>query len=149
MIVYRGTDLHFARDLRGEGARLAGGRWNSPGNPMLYTASSRSLALLEILVHSTVRPLGKAIVTLELPPRLRIQKIDLADLPAGWNDRPHSSVGQKIGDEFLKAMDSLALQVPSAIVNEESNILINPLHPSARMIKIIEIEPLNVDSRLK
>jgi RES domain-containing protein len=149
MVVYRVTNLKHARDLSGEGARTSGGRWNSPGYPMLYTSTSRSLSLLEMLAHSTVLPLAMVRVTLEIPARTRIQKIELADLPMGWNSRPHTSVSQKIGDTFLIRKDSLALQVPSVIVKEESNILINPLYPSSQLIKILNIESLDIDSRLK
>src|SRR5438046_2739228 len=122
MLVYRVTKEKYARDLSGEGARMDGGRWNSPGNPMLYTSISRSLSLLEILAHSSILPLGMVQITLELPPRSRIQKIDLADLPEGWNDVPNSLASQRIGDEFLSAAKFLALQVPSVIVNKESNL---------------------------
>jgi len=149
MVVYRVTKQKYASDISGEGARLGGGRWNGAGNRMLYTSLSRPMALLEILAHSTVLPLGMAMVTLKLHPRSRMRKIDIDDLPTGWNDRPHSLVSQNIGDEFLRRGDFLALEVPSVILTRESNILINPLHLSASLIQIVNVEPLDIDSRLK
>ncbi|MBS1902440.1 MAG: RES family NAD+ phosphorylase [Bacteroidetes bacterium] len=149
MIVFRITKQENSRDLSGEGARLYGGRWNSPGRPMLYTATSRSLSLLEMLAHSTILPTGMVRAMLELPPHTRIHKLELADLPIGWDVKPHSLVSQKIGDDFLRALKFLALEVPSVIVSAESNVLINPLHPDAGKIKILGLENLFVDPRLK
>jgi RES domain-containing protein len=149
MIVYRVAKKSHATDLTGEGAKIYPGRWNSPVYPMLYTASSRSLALLEVLAHSTVRPLGRVLLTLELPAHTLINKVDVSDLPKGWNSNPHSSITQNLGDEFIRAGKFLAMQVPSVIINEESNVLINPLHPDAKKIKIITVEDIIVDPRLK
>src|ERR1019366_3437688 len=125
MIVFRVSKRVHAHDLSGEGARREGGRWNTTGQAMIYTSVSRSLALLEVLAHSTVLPSGVALVTLRLPPGSRVQKIDIADLPVGWVARPPTKVSQRIGDEFLREAKSLALRVPSAIIQEEDNIVLN------------------------
>lgn len=149
MIVYRIAKKKYAADLSGAGSMLDGGRWNSAGIPLLYTSASRSLALLEILAHSTAQPKGRVMLTLELPSRVRIHKINLKDLPKGWDEEPPTSTSQSIGDEFIRIAKYLALEVPSVIIEEESNILINPLHPEAQKIKILNVEDLEVDPRLK
>jgi len=149
MIIYRVSKRAHADDLSGEGSRREGGRWNSSGHPMIYTSLSRSLALLEVLAHSTILPGGIVLVTLRLPSGARVQKMEIADLPVGWDARPHIAASQLIGDEFLRSAKFLALRVPSVIIREEDNILINPYHLQARNIEIVSVEDLAVDPRLK
>jgi RES domain-containing protein len=149
MIVYRVSKRAHARDLSGEGSRREGGRWNSAGHPMVYTSISRSLALLEVLAHSTILPSGIVLVTLRLPSGARVQKIETADLPVGWDTLPQKAVSQLIGDEFLRAAKFIALRVRSVIIKEEDNILLNPFHPQIRNIEIVSVEDLAVDPRLK
>ena len=149
MIVFRVAKKKYAGDLSGVGSKLDGGRWNSTGIPMLYASTSRALALLEILAHSTALPKGRVMLTLQLPTNARIDKKDLSKLPSGWDEEPPTSVSQNIGDEFISAGKFLAMVIPSVIILEESNILINPLHPEARKIKILKVEELDVDPRLK
>jgi RES domain-containing protein len=149
MIVYRISRAEHVRDLSGAGAQEFGGRWNSPGKPMLYTASSRSLARLEILAHSPLLPVEMVIVSLELPSRARILRMARTDLPDGWDLVPPSVVSQSLGDRFLQSRLLLGLEVPSVLEPEEMNILINPLHPSAGLIEIVHVEPIDFDSRLK
>jgi RES domain-containing protein len=149
MIVYRVTKRSYANDLSGDGSRRVGGRWNSVGIPMIYTSISPALALLETLAHSTILPSGLALVTLRLPSRARIQKIDATQLPPGWDALPNTAVTQLIGDEFLRSAQFLALQVSSVILRGEDNILINPNHPQATLIEIVSVESLEVDPRLK
>jgi RES domain-containing protein len=149
MILYRITKRIHARDLTGRGAQLVGGRWNSIGNAMLYTASSQSLAQLELLAHSTILPDGMVMVTLQIPARLRIPIFRATDLPSGWDDVPPTRVSQAFGDEFLQQGRSLAIGAPSVIVPDEENILINPFHPRSNAIEILSIEDLSIDARLK
>ena len=149
MLVYRVTRAAYAEDLSGEGSRREGGRWNSAGRAMIYTSASRSLALLEVLAHSTILPSGLSVVTLRLPPRLHVPKMALPDLPVGWDERPHNAVSQRVGDEFLGTRKALVMRVPSVIIREEDTILINPLHTLAQKIEIVNVENLVVDSRLK
>ncbi len=149
MTVYRISKRIHARDLTGRGAQLVGGRWNSMGNAMLYTASSRSLALLELLAHSTILPSGMVMVTLQIPARLRIPIFHVTNMPSGWDDVPPTRVSQTFGDKFLQQGSSLAIGVPSVIVQDEENILINPFHPRANGLDILSIEDLSIDTRLK
>jgi RES domain-containing protein len=144
MTVYRITKRIHARDLTGRGAQLVGGRWNSIGKAMLYTASSRSLALLELLAHSTILPSGMAMVALQIPTRLRIPIFRAADLPSGWDEVPPTGISQVFGDTFLQRGKSLAISVPSVIVPAEENTLINPFHPRANAIEILSIEDLSL-----
>ncbi len=148
MIVYRVSKRAYADDVTGKGSRLDGGRWNSAGSAMLYTSISPSLALLEVLAHSTILPSDLVLVKLRLPQGAHIRKIELADLPVGWDERPQTAISQRIGDDFLRAAKFLAMRVPSVIIREEDNIVINPSHPHARTIEIVSVEDLPVDPRL-
>jgi RES domain-containing protein len=149
MRVYRITTLALAHDcLAGIGAALYGGRWNSKGTRIGYTAASRSGAILEMLVHVGDRrtvPSNRVIVPIDVPD----DAIDVLDtLPRGWDRLPYSTAVQRAGDTWARAGRALALRVPSAVVREESNVLINPLHARFVEIAIGKAEPLVLDERL-
>ncbi|MCW3092733.1 MAG: superfamily protein [Ferruginibacter sp.] len=148
MIVYRLTNGEYINDLSGTGAKLYGGRWNSPGLPALYTAGNISLAVLEILVHikSYRRPLDYHLITIEIPDTADPVTIDQQKLKKSWKD--DIAYGQFIGDEFLNAGQFLFLKVPSAIIDQENNFLINPSHPDAGKIKIRSSKIFIFDKRL-
>jgi len=148
MLVYRITRAVYKNDLSGSGARLYGGRWNSIGRPALYTASSRSLAVLECLVHlsPTIMPDDFCLVTLNVPED--IFEADTALFPPNWNTFPEIDILKRTGDFFLKQNEQLLMKVPSAIVKEEFNYIANPLHPKASDIKVIKSEPFTFDERL-
>jgi len=131
----------YAGDLSGAGARLYGGRWNSLGRPMVYLASTRSLAMLEVLVHlsPTTFPGDFCIAEIKVPDD-SIKELSIKDLPANWQDI--------LPPIELKKQQSLLLKVPSAIVAEEFNYLLNPLHPSISKVKLIKQLPFNFDQRL-
>ena len=114
----------------GEGARLFGGRWNSPGERMVYTASSRSLATLEIVVHVANTELldSYVILSIEFPEKF-VTELDIAQLPPNWRMSPAPVRLQEIGDDWLASKGSAIFAVPSAIIPEERNYLINPSHP--------------------
>jgi RES domain-containing protein len=133
----------------GEGARRYPGRWNNRGTPMLYTASTRSLAILEILVHLEAGDLlRKHFVVFELSiPDACLLQLD-TDLPADWMGTPVAASTRAIGDQWISSQASAALAVPSVIVPSEMNYLINPGHPDVRKIKIGSAEPLGIDPRL-
>lgn len=148
MIVFRLAKAIYAPDLSGRGAEMAGGRWNSKGIPMLYTSTSRALCLVEIAVHVPlgVLPTGYELVMIQLPEK-SIQMLDQAQLPSDWKSSPPIAATRTIGDAFIQAREHLALQVPSAVVQDEYNVLINPLHPDIRLVKIIRQEPFHFDQR--
>lgn len=149
MRVYRVVPSPRAKDLSGEGARLYGGRWNSPGTPMIYTATTASLAVLETLVHMSlgVFPENLVMVTLEIPEEF-VQSLEAKQLPEDWAAYPASSDVHAIGDTWAREEASLGLLVPSAILPQENNLIINPRHPKAGNLKIAEIIPYQVDRRL-
>jgi RES domain-containing protein len=149
MNVFRIVPSPRANDLSGEGARLYGGRWNSKGIPMIYSATTASLAVLETLVHMSldVFPENLVLVTLHIPKDF-IQTLDTDQLPPNWTAYPASSDVQTIGDTWAREETSLGLLVPSAILPQENNLIINPRHPQAGKISIAEITPYRVDRRL-
>lgn len=148
MILYRLTRLTYANDLSGAGAKSFGGRWNSKGNAMLYLASSRSLAVLEVLVHlpPSIIPNGYCMVTIEAPDDFEV--VDTEELPQNWTDSPDDYNLKQIGDRFLSLNKNLLLKVPSSIVTEEFNYLANPLNAAAAKLKILKTEPFSFDDRL-
>ncbi len=147
MILYRFANKAYGSSLDGEGARLKGGRWNSKGVPVVYTSTTISLSLLELLIHSVSYDEinSHILVRIHIPDSLR-QPPAVLKLKSGWqNDTGYS---QFIGTEFLTSRSSLLLKVPSAIIPEENNILINPLHPDMKKVKITAADPFHFDSRL-
>lgn len=148
MILYRLCKCIYADDLSGNGARLYGGRWNSEGRAMVYLASSRSLAVLEALAHlsPTNMPDGFCMLTIEAPDDFYEQ--DVAILPPDWQEYPEKQILKQMGNDFLKNARHLLLKVPSALVNEEYNFLMNPLHPKAGAVKIIAKKFFSFDERL-
>jgi RES domain-containing protein len=150
MIVYRLSKKTYIHDLSGRGAEINGGRWNSKGLPVIYTAASRALAVLEVAVHIPlgIIPSDYYMATIELEDENNITSIDITELPPNWNSNPIIKATQLIGDQFLRSANHLALQVPSATVTGDFNYLINPLHSAAKTVRIIETEPFELDVRL-
>lgn len=138
-----------ANAFDGEGARLFGGRWNSPGVAVVYVASSRSLAALEMAVHLDRSMLLASFVLIpcRFDERL-VTTVNRSTLPAQWRRDPASSTLAAIGDGWVKAGESAVLQVPSAIVEAETNFLLNPAHGDFRLIKIGAAEDFEFDPRL-
>jgi RES domain-containing protein len=141
---------HVAHALDGEGARRFGGRWNPPGVAVVYTAGSLALAILELLVQVDVDLLPDDLVALavEVPDAVRVRRVRAAQLPAGWDRYPALDVAQAVGAAWVRAADSAVLAVPSAVVPQESNYLLNPAHPDARGIRAGRPERLRLDPRL-
>lgn len=138
------------RAFNGEGARLYGGRWNFKGTSMVYTSASPSLAMLEILVHVEPMLLKRDLFRfrLELPDR-GIETLDTGELPAGWREHPPVNRTRALGSEWVKSRRSLGLAVPSALVPEERNILLNPAHPAFAKLVIGKPERVVLDQRLR
>ncbi len=146
MILYRFSPRIFSRDLSGEGARRFGGRWNSKGIPVVYTSSTISLSLLELLIHnSSYDEINTNHLTIIQVPD-QVVAIDNAQLKKEWiQDEAYTRF---IGDEFLRTRSSLLLKVPSAIITEESNILLNPKHRDFKKVQIQSAKVFHFDSRL-
>ena len=132
----------------GEGARLAGGRWNSEGRAVVYTAESLSLGLLEIIVHLEFKEALKRYkaIAIDIPEKL-IHEIDSARLLDGWSASLPQPSTQFIGNCWVEANSSSVLKVPSAIVPREFNYLLNPAHPEFNQIKLGTPIDLPVDPR--
>ncbi|MNX57934.1 RES domain protein [compost metagenome] len=149
MLLYRISLCKRARDMSGEGARLFGGRWNSVGVPMLYLASSRALAALEVLAHfTTVQDPESFCMTVFDVPDHSIEELEKHLLPKNWNSFPSPSLLKKKGDVFVKNNSSLLLKVPSAIVEDECNYILNVNHPLLAKVKIVDSKPFIFDKRL-
>ncbi|HEX3110232.1 MAG TPA: RES family NAD+ phosphorylase [Thermoanaerobaculia bacterium] len=140
---------HAAGAFDGEGARVAGGRWNSPGVAMVYTSQSAALAALEMLVHlGRSRTLaGYVIFSCEFDDRIA-ENLEPRVLPHDWPAYPAPASLQRIGDRWVYELRSAVLRVPSAVVEGESNFLLNPGHPDFRRIHISKPRPFGFDPRL-
>jgi RES domain-containing protein len=125
----------------GEGAYLAGSRWNTPGHRMAFAAQSESLATLEYLVHATNEAFfhDTVLVIAELDDRY-ITALDPQTLPKDWRSFPPAHSTQRIGDEWLASGGSVAMQVPSAIVPRERNVVIDPRHRDFAKLKVLAME---------
>jgi RES domain-containing protein len=140
---------HAATAFDGEGARLLGGRWNSPGLPVVYTAGSAPLAALEMLAHLGKTSLLSAYSVIACAFEKRIVlRLDRKRLPRDWRSYPARPELQLVGDAWLKDGTSAVLEVPSAIMPSESNYLLNPAHADFRSIRIDDPTPFEFDLRL-
>ena len=127
-------------DLSGDGARLYGGRWNTPGRPLIYGAETAALAVLEVRVH----------LDLDwdmLPDDYVLVAIDTAAIVAETIQEPPDDP-RVIGDAWIESRRSALLRVASFIVPESYNVLINPTHPDALSIQLGSIRPFQFDRRL-
>lgn len=141
---------HLATALSGEGARMSGGRWNSPGLPVVYTSSSLSLATLEVLVHLEDPELLANLfswIPLEIPDDL-VERLDPATLPPEWLSDEPGPASRSAGDGWLKSRRSAALAVPSVVTPGEWNFLLNPVHPDFPKIQPGPARAFRPDPRL-
>ena len=141
---------HVASAFDGEGARVEGGRWNSPGTPVVYTSQSGALASLELLVH-----LGRGSMLLAyvlIPCTCEdavVSRLDRQRLPKNWRSYPAPPELQLIGDEWVKNGTTAVLDVPSAVIETESNYLLNPRHRDFQAIRVMDPQPFEFDLRLR
>ncbi|TVP51172.1 MAG: RES domain-containing protein [Gemmatimonadales bacterium] len=138
------------QELDGEGARLYGGRWNSVGTPVVYASGTLSLAVLEMLVHVDPEDLPRDLVALrvEVAGKVSSHRVRPEELPDDWAEVPGHPACRELGDEWLANGKSLLLRVPSAIVWEEENVLVNPRHPEAEKLQVASVRPFRFDARL-
>jgi RES domain-containing protein len=154
MQLYRLISSRFARDLSGEGARRYGGRWNPKGTAVLYTTTSVSLSVLESLVHqpTTESFLSLVLSTIDIPHDSVIQRLEPEDLPPGWQNYPPPGRLRDLGCAWVTKGETLGLEVPSALLPanvSEKNVLLNPAHPDFQRVRIVEVQPLTLDARLR
>lgn len=149
LTVWRITTARFVTSaFTGEGARHYGGRWNPKGFQMVYTAESRSLALLEMLVQDDPLRANYVLVPAHIPNDLSITSIQTQELPEDWRNLSTRDTLQTIGKDWLTSMASVVLSVPSAVLPAERNYLINPNHPDFQKIMFGSPESLQTDMRL-
>jgi RES domain-containing protein len=149
-VVWRIVHRRFAKiAFAGEGARLFGGRWNSPGRPVIYAAQSQALAALEILVHLDSEKLLRhyLAIPVTVPPHV-IERFSLSSLPKNWRAYPAPRSTRAIGDAWLARAASLVLQVPSVVIPSEFNFLLNPAHPRFPKLRLGKSVPFLFDPRL-
>lgn len=149
MRAWRLTRPLFAGALDGEGARLYGGRWNSPGLPMVYCAGSPSLAILETFVHLPAEQRSPADLPLMI--LLTIDVPDEAVSPSDEVLRPglvDEAESRLLGDAWLRSGSSLAMVVRSAVVPFEINVLLNPAHPDMRRVVVASRDEYRFDPRM-
>ena len=141
-----------AHDLTGRGAEITGGRWNRKGLAVVYAASNVSLACLETVVHlgAASLPMNRCLVEIQVPNHVWSSRaiLKLAELAVGWDAVPEGKVSLDIGDDWLKKGEAALLEVPSVIVPEECNVLINPRHPDAAQLKAAKVRRWTYDGRL-
>lgn len=151
MVIWRlAREGHQALD--GEGARLNGGRWNSEGVPVVYASASLSLAVLEYLVHiePSLIPADLVAMEIELPDDPALGAIvDPAQFPPGdWRTYPAPQWQAELGDLWVEDGTFLWLAVPSAIVPEEHNVLVDPRNPHMTQVRTVGTRPFRFDRRL-
>lgn len=134
----------------GEGARINGGRWNSPGSRAVYVSETRALATLEVLAGlGSEAPLSHySLIGVRFDEEL-VSEITSADLPDGWDSSPPGPTSQAVGDLWLAEERSVALRVPSVVVPAESNYVLNPGHPDFGQVQFDSPEELRIDPRLR
>lgn len=143
------TKQHIRNAFSGEGAASNGGRWNSPGTPVVYTAGTQSLAALEILVHTAdpndLIDLGYVAIPVELDEEM---VADVPRLPRNWMTYPAPLATMRLGDAWINAKTSVVLRVPSVVIPSESNYLLNPAHPDFGRLSIGKPIAFAFDQRL-
>jgi RES domain-containing protein len=150
MLVWRLTTSSTPDEaFDGAGAALFGGRWNTPGTPVIYTASHLSLAILEILVHAEPDRLKRPYFSFQVTiPDHAIEQVDPALLVPGWHLSPAPARLAEVGSDWARSRRSLALQVPSAVVPHEANFILNCDHSDFAALTIAGGESFRFDHRL-
>lgn len=150
LIIYRLTLAKYVDSaFSGEGARRVGGRWTPAGYPAVYTASSIALTVLETLVHTDASVIPPhRVIAVDVPDTAPITVIDLAELPSEWRHMPAPVALQAIGRSWLDASETAILKVPSVIVPQESNYIVNPLQADFKRLSIGKADPFEIDVRL-
>lgn len=140
---------HAATAFTGEGAAAYGGRWNSQEVRVVYVAGSAALAVLESLVHLELDDLYEEFVLIDVDfEESLVETIDVATLPSNWQASPSPPELRRIGDEWVAAAHSAVLRVPSVIIENELNYMLNPSHPEFTKIRLGRPRRFRFDSRL-
>ncbi|MFT3820724.1 MAG: RES family NAD+ phosphorylase [Rubrivivax sp.] len=148
-----GTDTpdYEAHDLSGKGAEKSGGRWNRVGTPLVYASTTRALVCLETMVHLAKKPLplNRYLVRISVPMAAWSAALELDSTAlVGWDAEPAGKASLDWGTDWVGGASTLLARVPSIIVPEEFNVLINPAHPDAGAVKAVKIRKWLYDTRL-
>src|SRR5215831_556796 len=133
----------------GEGAALYPGRWHSRGVRVVYASTSLALAATETFVHLHPKTQPNDLVSIEgeIPDKVKIDRVDLSRLPRDWHE-PRETLARRFGDDWIHAAKTVALLVPSAAINGEWNLLLNPAHSDFGKIKFGKPAPFKFDVRM-
>ena len=150
MILYRITKAAYARDLSGTGARMHGARWNQKGTAVLYTASSPALATVELLVHvdANLLPADLRLVFINVPDTASSRTLNSESLPEDWMVFPTPAVLAELGSHWVTSRQTLMLRIPSAVVADDYNVLLNPAHPEFASVRVDKDTAYGFDERL-
>ena len=149
MKVWRIAQTKYAMDRACVGTSMYGGRWNPIGMPALYCGSTIAICTLEKFVHIAAGILPpQSLVAIDVPDDCAVFTPDIATLPIGWDAMPTSTTAQAFGQQWLSNRTHVGMRVPSTIVYEETNIILNPLHPDFARVTLTEIRPFTFDARL-
>ncbi|MFM9047556.1 MAG: RES family NAD+ phosphorylase [Cyanobium sp.] len=147
---WRLSKARYAADLTGQGAARVGQRWNPPGQRAVYLGLTPEITVLEVLVHlNGVLNAPLVLCAFDVPdgPAL-ITEPDPMAFPEGWNSVPHGHASAAFGGEWLRVGDHLGLVLPSVVVPQARNLLLNPLHPAMAQVALVHQEPFELDARL-
>lgn len=138
-------------DLEGKGGLTASGRWHTRGHPVVYLAESPAGALLEALVHlelnETDLPDGYQLLKVTAPPSVKTESCNPTRLGDKWS--ANFEITRRVGDEWLRRRSAALLRVPSALMPETWNWILNPAHPQARRVRIAWARRYEWDPRLR
>jgi len=145
------TPAYSADDLSGKGAETTGGRWNLRGTPVVYTSSNIALASLETLVHLAAEclPLNRYLVRIDVPDDIYAAREVLDPAPVGWDADPYGLPSVQAGEAWRRGGRFALLEVPSVLVPEECNVLVNPRHADAARIGVVMLRKWLVDPRVR
>lgn len=141
---------HAAKAFSGEGTRRAGGRWNRPCTPVVYTSSTASLAIVEMLVHLDPEDASDDYVLIGafIPDDVARETLGPDERPEGWMAYPASEEVRDIGEHWVRAARTAVIVVPCVVIPREQNHLLNPAHPDTTRITLRAPEPFAFDRRL-
>ncbi len=152
-LVWRLCPPAFAEALDGEGNRLFGARWNSPGRGVVYTSETLSLCVLETYVHFSPQQREKIpdfeAVQIRVPDDAGERRVDTKDYESLLSAKDPMTAFREIGDDWLSSSGALALIAPSIIVREDANVMLNPAHPRMKDVSIVSRRKFEFDPRLK
>ena len=150
MLVYRVDRTEHINDLRGEGSRIFGARWNHKGVACIYTSESRALAVLEYSVNINVDdiPSALSIATIDINDS-DILNLSAEDLPPNWCKNPPPADTKDFGSRLLSEEGHPVIRVPSTIIPEEHNYILNPRHAASQTFKLVDVQEFVYDFRIK